>query len=393
MEVQKQKYIAEVDNAVIKTRNSLRNELAQARGFNPEIANFEDIGAENFFWSGIKNIPEEEINSIIKESLNEYNIQLPFEYCFTQRGLIENNSQNYAAHMAGKAFEYRMTRDGSYELLLFIKQPKNYIAQRNAWMFVASAIFSLMIIAAFALTIRTMFNQKKLSEIKTDFINNMTHEFKTPIATISLAADALAMEKVRSNPEMLSYYSGIIKSENKRMNKQVEKILQAAQIDKSDLKLKLNEVNVHDIIENVSKNFLVQIEPVNGNLSNHLNAENSLVLGDEVHISNIITNLLDNAVKYSEDNKVDIDVETFNTKGLLIVKIKDQGVGMSKETQLHIFEKFYRAHTGNLHNIKGFGLGLSYVKAIVEGHKGKVKVDSTPGKGSTFTIELPLAKF
>ena len=393
MEVQKQKYITEVDNAVIKTRESLRDQLAQARGFNPEVANYEDIGAENFFWSGIKNVPEEEINKLIKQSLKDYNIQLPFEYCFTQRGLIENSSKNYAAHMSGKAFEYQMTRDGSYEMLLYIKQPKNYIAQRNGWMFAASAIFSLMIIAAFALTIRTMFNQKKLSEIKTDFINNMTHEFKTPIATISLAADALAMEKVRSNPQMLSYYSGIIKSENKRMNKQVETILQAAQIDKSELKLKLAEINMHELIDNVSKNFQVQIEPLNGTLTKELKANQFVILGDEVHISNMLTNLLDNAVKYSEEQNVRIHIETLNAKGHLIIKISDEGVGMSKETQLHIFEKFYRAHTGNLHNIKGFGLGLSYVKAIAEGHKGTVKVDSTPGKGSTFTIELPLAKF
>jgi two-component system phosphate regulon sensor histidine kinase PhoR len=292
--------------------------------------------------------------------------------------------------MFESAYQAPLTLDGSYGLILYIEEPKNYISQRTAWMFGAAALFTIIIIAAFALTIRTMFNQKKIAEIKSDFINNMTHEFKTPLATISLASDALSMEKVRKNPDMLDYYSGIIKSENKRMNKQVEKILQAAQIDKDDLKLKLQPINVHDVIEKMTESFSLQIEQQNGTLDSNLLAKKSMIMADEVHFSNIIYNLMDNAVKYSGDH-VKLEISTANSKGNVVIKIKDSGIGMNKETQMHIFEKFYRAHTGNLHNIKGFGLGLSYVKAIVESHKGKIKVDSALGKGSTFTIELPLS--
>lgn len=390
MEVQKIKYSFEVENVINKTRSDLRSRLAMLRGLNPNFIRITDLSSDNFLWSGVSALPEADIRNIIQTHLDEQKIKLPFEYCITLRGMVENNSRNFRREMFESNYQAPLTLDGSYGLILYIEEPKNYISQRTAWMFGASALFTIIIIAAFALTIRTMFNQKKIAEIKSDFINNMTHEFKTPLATISLASDALSMEKVRQNPDMLDYYSGIIKSENKRMNKQVEKILQAAQIDKDDLKLKLQPINVHDVIEKMTESFSLQIEQQNGTLDSNLQAKKSMIMADEVHFSNIIYNLMDNAVKYSGDN-VKISISTANSKGNVVIKIKDSGIGMNKETQMHIFEKFYRAHTGNLHNIKGFGLGLSYVKAIVESHKGKIKVDSALGKGSTFTIELPLS--
>ncbi|WP_129020115.1 sensor histidine kinase [Edaphocola flava] len=390
MEVQKIKYSFEIENVINKTRSDLRSRLAMVRGLNPNFIRITDLNSDNFLWSGVSTLPEADIRNIIQTHLNEEKIKLPFEYCITLRGMVENNSRNFRREMFESAYQAPLTLDGSYGLILYIEEPKNYISQRTAWMFGAAALFTIIIIAAFALTIRTMFNQKKIAEIKSDFINNMTHEFKTPLATISLASDALSMEKVRKNPDMLDYYSGIIKSENKRMNKQVEKILQAAQIDKDDLKLKLQPINVHDVIEKMTESFSLQIEQQNGTLDSNLLAKKSMIMADEVHFSNIIYNLMDNAVKYSGDH-VKLEISTANSKGNVVIKIKDSGIGMNKETQMHIFEKFYRAHTGNLHNIKGFGLGLSYVKAIVESHKGKIKVDSALGKGSTFTIELPLS--
>lgn len=390
MEVQKIKYSFEIENVINKTRSDLRSRLAMVRGLNPNFIRITDLNSDNFLWSGVNALPEADIRSIIQTHLNEQKIKLPFEYCITLRGMVENNSRNFKREMFESAYQAPLTLDGSYGLILYIEEPKNYISQRTAWLFGAAALFTIIIIAAFALTIRTMFNQKKIAEIKSDFINNMTHEFKTPLATISLASDALSMEKVRKNPEMLDYYAGIIKSENKRMNKQVEKILQAAQIDKDDLKLKLQPTNVHDVIEKMIESFSLQIEQKSGTLVTNLLAKKPVIMADEVHFSNIIYNLMDNAVKYSGDH-VKIEVSTTTSKNNVVIKIKDNGIGMSKETQMHIFEKFYRAHTGNLHNIKGFGLGLSYVKAIVESHKGKIKVDSAVGKGSTFTIELPLS--
>ena len=274
-------------------------------------------------------------------------------------------------------------------LFLSVKEDKNAIIREMSWMIIASIVFTTIIILAFAVTVRTLFNQKKLSEIKSDFINNMTHELKTPLATISLAIDALTNEKVIHDTDKIKTYSSMIKEENKRMNKQVEKILQAARLEKEEIKLSKVELDAHQVISKVADNILLQIQEKNGTLALKLSASNPVIEADEVHFSNIIFNLLDNAMKYSNDAP-HIEVQTLNTgNGMLSIKIKDNGIGMDKETQSRIFEKFYRAHTGNLHNVKGFGLGLSYVKAIVDAHNGKIKVESVVGKGSTFTVILP----
>jgi two-component system phosphate regulon sensor histidine kinase PhoR len=218
----------------------------------------------------------------------------------------------------------------------------------------------------------------------------MTHELKTPLATISLAIDALTNEKVIHDADKVKLYSSMIKEENKRMNKQVEKILQAARLEKEEIKLNLTNIDAHQAINKVSDNLALQVQEKGGTLQLRLNAHDHIIQADDVHFSNIIFNLLDNALKYS-DKAPYIEVETMNTHaGTFAIKIKDNGIGMDKETQSRIFERFFRAHTGNLHNVKGFGLGLSYVKAIVEAHEGKIKVESIPGKGSTFTVTFLL---
>lgn len=236
-----------------------------------------------------------------------------------------------------------------------------------------------------------MIRQKKVSEIKNDFINNMTHEFKTPIATISLAVDAIRNEKVQRDSEKLGYFSSIIKEENQRMNRQVETILKSALMDRQEIQLNLKPLHVHEIIRDVADNFILRLQEKQGMLETDLNATNDLIEGDEVHISNLITNLMDNAVKYSKENVPPIiRLSTSSNNKKLIVRMEDNGIGMSRETLKRIFEKFYRAHTGNIHNVKGFGLGLSYVKNVVEAHEGTIKAESTLGKGSCFTIELSL---
>src|SRR5690606_20124801 len=233
--------------------------------------------------------------------------------------------------------------------------------------------------------------QKKLSEIKNDFINNMTHELKTPLATISLAVDALRNEKVLSDKSKMEYFSGIIKEENKRMNKHVETILQAALSERQEIKLNKKSIAVQPMIEQVLTNYTLQLEEKKGRVELKFNAKNDVIFADEVHLRNLISNLIDNAVKYSDKDLI-LKVCTNSNSKNFILKVADNGIGMNKETQKRIFEKFYRAHTGNIHNVKGFGLGLSYVKTVVDAHEGKIKVDSTLGKGSTFTIELPLYK-
>ena len=238
-----------------------------------------------------------------------------------------------------------------------------------------------------------MLKQKKMGEIKNDFINNMTHEFKTPIATISLAVDAMRNEKVIENREKMNYFSGIIKEENQRMNRQVETILKASQLERQQAELNMKPVHVHEIIKDVVDNFALQLEDKNGKAELILNAQNDLVEADEVHLSNMVNNLVDNALKYSKENVPPVvKLTTQTTAKNFVMKIEDNGIGMNRETLKRIFERFYRAHTGNLHNVKGFGLGLSYVETMVEAHGGDIKADSTLGKGSTFIIELPLKK-
>lgn len=279
------------------------------------------------------------------------------------------------------------------EELMTVAVPNvNKIVWRSLqWMVTGAVFFTLIIIAAFFLTVGTLLRQKKLSEIKSDFINNMTHEFKTPLATISLAIDALRTDKVKTNTEKYDYFSGIIKEENKRMNKHVETILQAAITDRQEVQLSLNTLHVHEVIQKTLDKFELQLIQKNAEVDVQLRAQNDLIEADEVHFTNAISNLVDNAVKYSKD-KLNLHISSFNKGKYLVVKIEDNGIGMSKETVKRIFEKFYRAHTGNLHNVKGFGLGLSYVKSIIDAHRGKIKVESTPGKGSTFTVELPIQK-
>jgi two-component system phosphate regulon sensor histidine kinase PhoR len=252
----------------------------------------------------------------------------------------------------------------------------------------ASILFTGIIFFCFAYSVHIIFRQKKLSEMKTDFINNMTHEFKTPIATISLAADSITSPLIIGNPEKLTRFANIIRQENKRMNSQVEKVLQMALLDKRDFQLNLTEVNLHDVIERALQNISLQVEKRGGTTSSQLQATQPVVQGDQTHLANIINNLLDNANKYSPDTPV-IQVTTRDRADGVEVTVSDQGLGMSKEARKHIFDKFYRVHTGDLHDVKGFGLGLSYVKAIMDAHKGSVDVRSEPGKGSDFVLFFP----
>ena len=253
---------------------------------------------------------------------------------------------------------------------------------------IGSIIFIGLVLFCFAYTVYVIFHQKKVSEMKTDFINNMTHEFKTPIATISLAADSITSPMIAEDKKKVSRFAGIIKQENKRMLSQVEKVLQMALIDKSDFNLKVTEIDLHPLIEQAVDYIRLQVVKRDGQVSAKLNATNSIIEGDQTHISNIIHNLLDNANKYSPEQPK-ISVETRNLPNGVEVIVKDNGIGMNKEAKKHIFDKFYRVHTGNLHDVKGFGLGLSYVKAMITAHKGQIDVKSELGEGSSFILFFP----
>ncbi|MBK6499439.1 MAG: HAMP domain-containing histidine kinase [Saprospiraceae bacterium] len=224
--------------------------------------------------------------------------------------------------------------------------------------------------------------------MKTDFINNMTHEFKTPIATISLASDSILSPSILENKDKVTRFINIIKQENKRMLSQVEKVLQMAQIEKENVELKFNAVNLHETIEDAVINAELKIQAKGGTIQTVLLSQNPIIEADQIHISSIINNLLDNAEKYTPE-RPEIVITTRDVKGGIEFDVSDNGIGMTKDALKLIFEKFYRVHTGNVHDVKGFGLGLSYVKAMVDAHHGKIFVKSEPGKGSIFTIYLP----
>lgn len=253
---------------------------------------------------------------------------------------------------------------------------------------VLSVIFTGIILFCFWYTIQVIYRQKQLSEMKNDFINNMTHEFKTPIATISLAADSIGSPMIMNHPEKIKRFVDIIRQENRRMNSQVERVLQMALIDKKDFELSIGEFNLHEVIQQAVDNFSLQVEKREGVLQTDLQAEKPVIEGDATHIASIIHNLLDNANKYSPE-KPDITISTRDVPLGVEITVTDKGMGISKEVRKHIFDKFYRVHTGNIHDVKGFGLGLSYVKAIVTAHRGFIDVKSEPGKGSSFSLTFP----
>jgi two-component system phosphate regulon sensor histidine kinase PhoR len=285
--------------------------------------------------------------------------------------------------------------EGMFEaekLIVVVEDFKLSVWESVRWVFMGAVLFMLVIIAAFYITVRALMNQKKLSEIKTDFINNMTHELKTPLATISLAVDALKNERVQQDKIKMDYFSGIIKEENKRMNKHVETILQAALLEKQELKLDLRVCNAHDIIQKALSNYKLQLEEKKGEVVLKLNAEYSNIEVDENHFTNMLSNLIDNAIKYSKEGSIHISIQTSVIQDRLQIRIEDKGIGMSKESVRRVFEKFYRAHTGNVHNVKGFGLGMSYVKSVIDAHKGNIKAESILGKGSVFTLSVPVIK-
>ncbi len=274
------------------------------------------------------------------------------------------------------------------ELRVFFPNRSNIILSTLWKNFLGTLVFSLLILSCFAYTINVIWRQKKVSEMKTDFINNMTHEFKTPIATISLATDSIINPGILGHPEKVQRFVNIIKQENKRMNSQVEKVLQMALIDKRDFSLKLVPINLHEVIQAALENINLRVEKREGSAKAVLDATNPIVEGDLTHVSNMINNLLDNAEKYSAE-KPEITISSRNVPNGVEITVQDKGIGMSKEARKQIFDKFYRVSTGNLHDVKGFGLGLSYVKAMMTAHKGQVEVKSELGKGSSFMLTFP----
>ena len=335
-----------------------------------------------------------EYDSAILIALANNGIKLDFNYQLIKENpdttiIIKSSSQNNL--LLPPNYKTRVYPDDIFdkEIFLVIDFPNmnRHIYRQVYTLVIGSFIFTIIILLTFGATLYYILRQKKLSEIKSDFINNMTHEFKTPIATIGLAADALESPKVMGIEKPTRYYLDIIRQENKRMNNQVERVLQMALIEQGKLHLSLHETDIHDIIQNSVKVIELLTQKSKGKISTSLRASRSVLKIDEIHIANLMNNLLDNALKYS-NKKPMIMIETYQENNNICIRVSDNGLGMTKEVQSHIFDKFYRKPTGNIHNIKGFGLGLSYVKAVIEAHNGSINVSSELGNGSVFTIRL-----
>lgn len=301
--------------------------------------------------------------------------------------------QRSDCYQSPKDFRYTVrlfpnSNDDVARLYVDFPAKRSFLWSGMWWHLISTVLFTGIVIFCFYYTIKVIVEQKKLSEMKNDFLNNMTHEFKTPIATISIATDTIKKWIDKGRAEKAMRFVNIIEEENKRMNSQVGKVLQMARIDKREFKLKLVEVYAEDVILNAAEKIALQVEQKGGKVVLDLEATNSLIEADETHFTNIIHNLLDNANKYSPEQPI-ITIRTRNAGNGFQFEIEDNGLGISKEARKHIFDKFYRVPTGNLHDIKGFGLGLSYVQAIVTAHGGTIDVKSELGKGSTFIISLP----
>jgi two-component system phosphate regulon sensor histidine kinase PhoR len=359
---------------------------------------FDETSTKSYYTDYKQKVDTILLDSILTLELKKQNIKAKHSYCLT---LLFPGSAHHANLINAEAssdslgFAYKVNLspsnrfvDPEYLIVRFPNQNKDVF--KEMWPFVFTSIIVIVIlIFSFYYIMANNLKQKKLSIIKNDFISNMTHEFKTPISTISLASEMLGDSSIAQTPEKQQRYLKMIRDENKRLSVLVESILQTSILDKGEFILKHSEVDIHDIINTAINNTQLLIDQRGGTIQTQLTATKFKLQADRVHLTNIVFNLIDNAIKYSK-GVPEILISTHNTAEGIMIKVKDNGLGISKENQRKIFDKFYRVPTGNVHNVKGFGLGLSYVLAVVLKHNGTISVDSELGKGSTFNVHLPI---
>ena len=340
-----------------------------------------------------KRVTKQEIELLLDREFQNHALDIEYEYGIYSRGLptkVKTKRFKYSKANIYKSPIFRNSEGNSdFSLLLTFPKKKKFLMQSVMGMAALSLLFTLIMVVAYSGAIYQLIRQKQISEIKSDFINNMTHEFKTPIATINLAVEAIRNPQIISDGQKVERYLGMIRDENKRMHAQVENVLRISKLEKNQLDISKDRVDVHDIIKKAIAHVELIVQDRGGYINPHLDAERTEVLANDVHFGNVMVNILDNAVKYSPEGPK-IDVYTEVAKNNIIIRVEDQGAGMSKAVLKKVFEKFYREHTGDIHNVKGHGLGLSYVKKIVDDHQGEVYAESEKGKGSTFYIKLPL---
>lgn len=341
-------------------------------------------------WETGRHIDENQLKKFLKEELADRAIPIEFNMSVLGGDSIrEKVSKNGSGE---RWYNVNLFPDDIFrkKLELAVNFPERdlFIGQKTSVLLGLSVVFTLIIFLTFLLSIYQIIKQKKVSEMKSDFINNMTHEFKTPIATISIAADSITNDRVINEEEKVRFFAGMIKKENIRMNEQVERILQIARLDRKEFEFNFQATDLHPLIEAAIDGIVLQVEQRGGRIETRFEAVNPVVTTDPTHFTNLVCNLLDNANKYTPEAPL-IKVSTTNATDGVLLTVEDNGIGMTKAVQSRIFDKFYRVTSGNIHTIKGFGLGLSYIKAILEANNGSIKVHSEPGKGSRFVVFIP----
>ncbi len=338
-------------------------------------------------------VSNNELNLNLSSEFERRSINTKFKYGVYNNDLATKLKSGYFRLDANKTYMVPLFADNegnsNYQLYVSFPDKKNYLIASIGKVLGLSALFIVVIILVFISSLYQMIKQKQISEIKTDFINNMTHEFKTPIATINLALDAIKNPKIINDNEKVLRYVKMIRDENKRMHAQVENVLRISQLEKNQIDVSKERENLHDLIDEAISHVDLLVKNKGGSITTHFNAKQFEIMANEFHLTNAIVNMIDNAIKYSPEAPK-IDIYTDNVEGKIVLKVKDQGMGMNKNIQKNIFKKFYREEKGNVHNVKGHGLGLAYVKKIIEHHQGTIYVESEKGKGSAFIMNLAL---
>ena len=339
-----------------------------------------------------KRVSNVEIELLLQSEFRDRDLDLDFDYrVFSQNLATKVGSDRYSNLEGLKKYSMPLFENdegiSDYSLVVGFPNRTQYLRSSISFLIVLSVFFILVIIMSFYFTVLNSIKQKNISEMKTDFINNMTHEFKTPIATINLALSAIKNPKTIVNKEKVKKYLQMIYDENNRMHDQVENVLMISHLERNQLNIEKTKQDINEIIDLAISHVSLIVENNNGNIITEKDADNSMVIGNETHLINVLVNILDNAIKYN-DNSPKIFIKTLNIGSRILIEIKDNGIGMTKKIKTKIFEKFYRESKGNIHNIKGHGLGLAFVKKIVELHAGFISVQSQIGKGSTFKITL-----
>jgi two-component system phosphate regulon sensor histidine kinase PhoR len=343
------------------------------------------------------------LQNLLNEKFYKYNVNQDFQYgiydCFSDSIVYGNlirynknitNAEGTDSTVKSPSPGLSWKKDGHYFTLYFPNIGDKKLSGSPElfapWIYILLIV--ILIFAFFAFSLSIIIKQRKLSEVRNDFINNMTHELKTPIATIGLSSEMLMKNDLSNDPEKIKRYAGIIYKENKRLENQVERVLNVAKLDKDKVVLTKSSINIHELLQEVKDNFEFNRSEKGGLIEMELNATDETIRADEVHFSNVLYNLIDNAVKYCEVEPL-IRIKTRNEQKNFVIEIADNGIGIPREDISQIFDKFFRVHTGNRHDVKGFGLGLYYVKIILEAHKGTVDVKSAIGKGTTFILKIP----